>query len=210
MTEHPSPQVAQLMAGIVDDRARMWALVSEVVSRPDTSVAQRLTSGAWVEDMQRSVQWLGDAAERFRPGLVALGEAADAAPVTLESLLAGFDDITSRERTHLAGVIDDLLVQLAAEKRSWSGGDHEHAKTLRLAQHDQLHKRMVPAVQQWCYDALNQQSTPVLSALAKVLVIVLGMETGRDFERAVEGEGFHITDAYVATMSPGPDSPRPE
>ncbi|MEO7588055.1 MAG: hypothetical protein ABIS84_08505 [Arachnia sp.] len=194
MTERPSPDVAQLMAGIVDHRTRMWALVSEVVSRPEQAVVERLVSGAWVADMQDAVQWLGDAAERFSPGLVAVGDAVAATPVTLESLVAGFDAITARDRTHLSAVIQDLLGQLEAEKRSWSAGDQDRAKTLRLAQHDQLHQHVVPAVQQWCYDALNQQSAPVLAVAVKVVAVVLSMETGRDFERGLGGRRFRITD----------------
>ncbi len=194
MTTHSAPDVAQLMAGIVDNRARMWGLVQEVTSRPDEAVLERLTSGRWVEDVQEAVQWLGDAAERFRPGLLAVEAAVGEVPATLESLTAGYEAIIARERTSLTETITDQAGQLAAEKRAWASGDDEYAKTLRLAEHDQLHKRMVPAIQQWCYDALHQQSSPVLSALIKVVVIVLSMETGRDFERGMEGREFRITD----------------
>lgn len=194
MTEHPTPEVALLMAGIVDNRRRMWSLVLEVVARPDSSVVERLNSGAWVTGMQDAAQWLGDAAERFQPGLTALEKTVAATPATLDGLTRGFEAIAAGERTSLTSVIPDLLGQLAAEKRAWAGGDNEHAKTLRLAQHDQLHTRVVPAVQQWCYDALNQHRAPVLSAVMKVVAIVLSMETGRDFERAMEGRSFRITD----------------
>lgn len=180
------------MAGIVDNRIRMWTLVAEAVSRPDASFERRLNSGAWVDDMQEAVQWLGEAAERFRPGLTAVTETSETTPDTVETLRAGFEAIS--QRVSLSGVIEDLLGQLAAERRSWSSGDDEHAKTLRLAEHDQLHTRMVPAVQQWCYGATHQQEAPTLAALVKVVVIVLSMETGRDFERALEGRGFRITD----------------
>ncbi len=182
------------MAGIVESRIRMWELVEEVTARPDETVVERLTSGEWVGGVQEGVQWLGDAAERFRPGLQAVQDAVDSEPVTLESLTAGYTTIISLQRTSLADVLDDLMGQLAAEKRAWASGDDEYAKTLRLAEHDQLHKRMVPAVQQWCYSALHQQSSPVLSSLIKVVVIVLSMETGRDFERGMEGREFRITD----------------
>ena len=182
------------MAGIVDNRIQMWVLVQEVTASPDQGLAERLNSGDWVADMQEAVQWLGDAAERFRPGLIAVSESVEASPATAEGLTAAHDAIVAKERTSFAVVITDLLGQMAAEKRAWSSGDDEYAKTLRLAQHDQLHKRMVPAVQQWCYDALNQQSSPVVTALVKVIVIVLSMETGRDFERGMEGRGFRITD----------------
>lgn len=175
------------MAGIVDQRTQMWTLVSEVVSRPDEGLERRLNSGAWVSDMHDAVQWLGDAAERFHPGLTAVAEAVETTPATVTDLTAGFDALAAQERAALPGVIEDLLMQLAAEKRAWSSGDVEHAKTLRLAQHDQLHKRMVPAVQQWCYDAINQQEASLLTALVKVLAIVLSTETGRDFERVLEG-----------------------
>ena len=194
MTANSTPDVALLMAGIVDNRTRMWELVREVTSRPDDSVVQRLTSGQWIADVQEAVQWLGDAAERFRPGLLAVEAAVHEDPPTLESLTAGHDAIVARERLSLSETISDLMGQLAAEKRAWSSGDDEYAKTLRLAEHDQLHKRMVPAIQQWCYDALHQQDSPVLSSLIKVVVIVLSMETGRDFERQMEGRGFRITD----------------
>ena len=194
MTTHSTPDVAQLMAGIVDNRSRMWGLVQEVSARPDEAVVERLTSGRWVEDVQEAVQWLGDAAERFRPGLLAVEAAVDEGPATLDSLTAGYEAIIARERTSLSVTISDLMGQMAAEKSAWSSGDDEYAKTLRLAEHDQLHRRMVPAIQQWCYDALHQQSSPVLSALIKVVVIVLSMETGRDFERGMEGREFYITD----------------
>lgn len=182
------------MAGIVDNRIRMWELVREVTGEPTDAVVDRLDSGEWTEDVQEAVQWLGDAAERFRPGLLAVEDATAEAPITLATMTAGYDVIISRERTSLAACIDDLMVQLAAEKRAWGSGDDEYAKTLRLAEHDQLHKRMVPAIQQWCYDALHQQESAVLSALIRVVVIVLSMETGRDFERGMEGRGFRITD----------------
>ena len=182
------------MAGIVDNRMRMWSLLNEVVSRPDDVVVDRLNHGEWVDDVQEAVQWLGDAAERFRPGLDAVAETVAASPATLEGLVAAFNAITAGQRVSLPDVITDLTGQLGAEKRSWASGDDDYAKTLRLAQHDQLHKRMVPAVQQWCYVALNQEAAPVLSALVKYAVIVLSMETGRDFERAMEGRGFRITD----------------
>lgn len=182
------------MAGIVEKRTRMWELVEEVTARPDEAVFARLTSGQWIEDVLEAVQWLGDAAERFRPGLLDVEAAVTEGPATLESLTAGYDTIFVRERTSLAGVISDLMGQLAAEQRAWSSGDDEYAKTLRLAEHDQLNTRMVPAIQQWCYDALHQQDSPVLSALIKVVVIVLSMETGRDFERGMEGREFRITD----------------
>ncbi len=182
------------MAGIVDNRMRMWSLLQEVVSRPDDDVVERLNSGDWIADVQDAVQWLGDAAERFRPGLVAVAEAVEVSPATLDGLTTGFDTIAAGQRTSLSDVITDLTEQLAAEKRSWAGGDDEYAKILRLAQHDQLHKRMIPSLQQWCYDALGQQSAPVLAAVVKVAVIVLSMETGRDFERAMEGRGFRIID----------------
>ncbi len=195
MTEHPTPEVAQLMAGIVDNRARMWELVQEVTAQPDQDVVERLVSGEWISDVQEAVQWLGDAAERFRPGLLAVEEAVDDSPMTLASLMAGYNAIVARQRTSLADCISDLMGQLAAERRAWASGDDEYAKTLRLAEHDQLHHRMVPAIQQWCYDALHQQASPVLASLIKVVVIVLSMETGRDFERGMEGREFRITDA---------------
>lgn len=194
VTEHPSPEVAQLMAGIVDNRMRMWSLLQEVVSRPDDLVVERLNSGEWVDDVREAVQWLGDAAERFRPGLDAVKETVAASPATLDGLVAGFDTVSAGQRASLRDVITDLTGQLAAEKRSWASGDDDSAKILRLAQHDQLHKRMVPAIQQWCRIALNQQASPVLSALVKFAVIVLSMETGSDFERAMEGRGFRVTD----------------
>lgn len=186
--------MATLMTGIVNNRIRMWGLVTEVTSRPDHSVVERLTSGAWIADVQDAVQWLGDAAERFRPGLQAVEDAVAERPVTLSDLTAGHETIVARQRLTLSEVIDGLDAQLAAERRAWSSGDVEYAKTLRLAEHDHLHKRMVPALQQWCYDALHQQSSPVLAALIKVVVIVLSMETGRDFERSMDGRGFNITD----------------
>ncbi|MGO1384126.1 MAG: hypothetical protein ACTHU1_04940 [Arachnia sp.] len=194
MITHPTPDVAQLMAGIIENRARMWELIEEVTAAPDDAMVNRLTNGEWVEEMQGAVQWLGEAADRFSPGLKAVETTTDETPVSLERMTAGHEAITARQRTSLPEIISDLQSQLAAEKRAWSSRDDEHAKTLRLAEHDLLHTRMVPAVQQWCYDALHQPSAPVLSALAKVVAVVLSMETGRDFERGMEGRGFRITD----------------
>ena len=87
------------MAGIVENRARMWELVQEVTEQPTNLIVERLASGEWVEDVQEAVQWLGDAAERFRPGLLAAEEAVSAPPVTLAALATGYDVIHSRERT---------------------------------------------------------------------------------------------------------------
>lgn len=182
------------MAGIVDNRITMWQLVQEVTALPDQSVADRLNSDDWVTDMQEAVQWLGESAERFQPGFLAVSQAVDTSPATVESLSAAHASIIAKERTSFAVATSDLLGQMVAEKRAWASGDDEHAKTLRLAQHDQLHKRIVPAVQQWCYDALHQSASPVTTALVKVVVIVLSMETGRDFERSMEGRNFSITD----------------
>ncbi len=182
------------MAGIVENRTRMWELVREVTARPDEAVVERLSSGAWVEDVREAVQWLGEAADRFRPGLLAVEAAVDEGAATLKSLSQGYEAITARESNSLTRMISDLMGQLSAEKRAWASGDDEYAKTLRLAEHDQLHKRMVPAIQQWSYDSLHQQSSPVLSALIQVVSTVLSMETGRDFERGTEGRDFRITD----------------
>lgn len=186
--------MATLMTRVVDNRIRMWTLVTEMTSRPDNNVVQRLTSGEWVNDVRGAVQWLGDSAERFRPGLQAVEDAVAAQPVTLADLTRGYEAIVAGQRHPLEEIISDLDDQLAAERRAWSGGDVEHAKTLRLAEHDQLHKRIVPALQQWSHDALHQQTSPVLAALIKVVVVVLSMETGRDFERGLEGREFRITD----------------
>lgn len=185
------------MAGIVDSRIRIWTLVAEVVSPEDPGPAERLNSGAWVADMHDAVAWLGDLAERFRPALEAVSDTSAIAPAAFRSPSSDSDSIAVLERVGLFPMIESLLVQLAAEKRAWAGGDDEHAKTLRLAQHDQLNKKMVPAVQRWCYDSLNQQDSPALAAFVKVLAIVLSMETGRDYERALGGDDFRISSDII-------------
>lgn len=182
------------MAGIVDSRARMWRLVAEVVSSPGEELATRLNSGTWIADVHEAVGWLGEAAQRFQPGLDAVTDCIAAAPVTAGGLNRGLEATVARDHASVAAAIEDLCVQLAAEQRAWSSGDDDHAKTLRLAQHDLLHSRMVPAVQQWCYAALHQRESPVLGSLAAVLATVLSMETGRDFERGMQGRDFRITD----------------
>lgn len=187
-------EMAALMTGVVDNRIRMWSLVSEMTSRPDDAVVRRLASGEWVADVREAVHWLGDSAERFRPGLQAVEDAMAAHTVTLADLTAGHEAIVAGQRLSLEETISGLDDQLAAERRAWSCGDVEYAKTLRLAEHDQLHKRIVPALQQWSHDALHQQTSPVLAALMKVVAVVLSMETGRDFERGLEGREFRITD----------------
>ena len=186
--------MAQLMSGVVENRIRMWELVQEVTAAPDDRVVERLASGEWVNDMREAAQWLGEAAERFQPGLRGVQTAVDEGSATLESLAAGHDTLVSEESESLVGTISDLMGQLAAERRAWTAGDDEYAKTLRLAQHDQLHKRVVPAIQQWSYDALHQQPSPLLAALVRVVTVVLSMETGRDFERRLGGGEFSITD----------------
>ncbi len=182
------------MAGIVDNRIRLWELVHEVTSRPDQHIVDRLSSGEWIDDVRQAVQWLGEAADRFAPGLTAAEKALEEDAVTLESLMAAHDSIDVRRPVSLSETLADLGGQLAAERRAWASGDDEYAKTLRLAQHDQLHTRVVPAIQQWSSEALHQQHSPVLTALVRVVTVVLSMETGRDFERRLGGGEFSITD----------------
>ncbi len=194
MPTDSTPNVSWLMAGVVDNRIRLWMLVREATSRPDEALVERLDSGEWMDDVRVAARWLGDAAQRFLPGLTSVEAAVKQEPVTLARLIEGYDIIVAGERTSLAESISDLMGQLAAERRAWAAGDDEHAKTLRLAEHDLLHTLMVPAIQQWCHDALHQQSSAVLSALIQVVVIVLSMETGRDFEQGMQGRAFRITD----------------
>lgn len=181
------------MAGIVDSRIRIWTLVAEVVSPEDPGPGRCPDWGVWVADMHDAVQWLGAPAERFGPALESVSQAPADPTTTPGGPPSASDSIAVLEGVGLFPMVDSLLAQLAAEKRAWAGGDDEHAKTLRLAQHDQLNKRVVPAVQQWCYDSLNQQDSPVLGAFVKVLAIVLSMETGRDYERALAGDDFRIS-----------------
>ncbi|PFG34399.1 hypothetical protein [Sanguibacter antarcticus] len=173
------------------DRAASWDAVADVLSPPDAALVERLRSGALTEVWRQGSSWLGDDVHVLTADLMSLDVYSRAAsrrdPADdLADLLADHESLVARDAGVVAPV-RDLAALCREEAIAWAQGDPVHAKSLRVAQHDLVSSRLVPALPELGGRLVRDARANVWRVLGRLVLAILSADTGKDFRRAVLG-----------------------
>ncbi|GAA1644009.1 hypothetical protein [Georgenia ruanii] len=173
------------------DRAGAWDAVADVLEGGERAAA-RLRDGSAAAAWRASSRWLGDDAELFVADLYNLDVyergAARRSPE---------DDVAALGADHAALVAPDAAVvarvrEVAAacrdEAEAWAGGDTATGKSLRLREQELIEGHLVPVLPDLGGRLAREAGMGVWRALGRLVLAVLSVESGRDFQRAVLGE----------------------
>ncbi|RPF25826.1 hypothetical protein EDD32_0239 [Georgenia muralis] len=171
------------------DRAGSWDVVAEILDGPDASLAERLRSGELATRLRLAARWLGGDAEIFAGDLMRLDVHARGA--RRRSLDADLASLAADH--HLLG--DDVpgLVagarQIAAacheEAAAWAAGDTAGGRSLRAREQELIAGRLLPALPDAAGRLARDGASVVTRALGSLVLAVLSVESGRDYQRAV-------------------------
>ena len=173
------------------DRAGAWDAVADVLEGGEHA-AERLRDGSVAAAWRASSRWLGDDAELFVADLYNLDVyARGAARRSLE------DDVAALGADHAALVAPDAAVvthirevaeACRAEAEAWAAGDTATGKSLRLREQELIESHLVPVLPDLGGRLARSAATGVWRALGRLVLAVLSVESGRDYQRAVLGE----------------------
>lgn len=187
-------QVAQTATG----RGAAWDAVADVLSPPDAALVERLRSGALTTIWREGSRWLGDDTHMLTAELMSLDVYARGAvrrdPATdLTDLRAGHEAHVADQRS-LVPAVRELADLCRAEGAAWADGRVDHAKALRASQHEFVENHLVTAANgAGLPDVAGrlacEADANVWRLLGRLMLAILTAETGKDFQRAVLGEG---------------------
>ena len=174
-------------------RARTWDVIADVVDEPGVALVTRLRSGDLVATLTASAAWLGEDTHMLTAELMSLevyARSSSRRPLA--------DDLEEFRTDHAAYVasaglnapIRELAALCRQESGEWEAGDIEAGKTLRAGQRDFLDAHLVPELPELASALATSAAANVWRLLGRVILATLSAETGRDYQRAVLGEGL--------------------
>jgi hypothetical protein len=179
------------VAAAARERAGAWDAVADVLAG-DVRTAQRLRDGSAAAAWRASSRWLGDDAELFVADLISLDVyQRGAARRTVEDDLAALaTDHAALVAPHVAVVahVRDVADACRAEAEAWSAGDPAGGKALRLRQQELIETHLVPVLPDLGGRLVREAGMGVWRALGRLVLAVLSVESGRDYQRAVLGD----------------------
>lgn len=181
-------QVSQVAA----DRAGAWQALAEVLDRPTPQVVDRLRSGALVELWRAGSRWLGDDSQMFTGALMSLDVYARGAARrdAAEDLRSYREEHATHigDGTDLSRRVTDLAATCREEADRWRAGDFGAGRDSRAQQHKTLEGGLAEELLAIGADAGRHASTHLWRTLGKVILALVTVETGRDYQRAVLGD----------------------
>lgn len=187
----PSPDVDMHLADIATDRAAGWRLCTELVSPPTSTFVRRLRDGEIPAMLIRFVAWFGEDSKRF------LAPRLNLETFARSSRHRQFDDdvaTMSAEYSRLwpdglewRGEIRSLIDQIDQEARAWRRGDQTVAKQLRIKEQQHIESALINAIPEWAAQTDVSTTSIVYRTIARILVLYLSFESGRDFDATLYG-----------------------
>lgn len=175
------------------DRAQSWDAVADVLAVPDEALAERLRAGELTDAWRVGARWLGADAELFHADLLTMDVYSRGA--ARRDLAADLDALR-RDHEALVGVhaalaapareVADLCRQ---EADAWAAGDFAGGKALRVRERDVIAERLEPVLPAVAGRLANDGSSGVVRTIGRLLLAVLSVESGKDYQRAVLGDG---------------------
>lgn len=179
-------------------RAEAWEAVADVLSPPDAALVERLRSGALTAIWREGSHWLGDDTHMLTAELMSLDVYARGAlrrdPATdLADLQAGHEAHVA-DQSSLVPAVRELADLCRAEGAAWADGLMDHAKALRASQQEFVENHLVTGASgtglpDVAGRLVRGADANVWRLLGRLMLAILSAETGKDFQRAVLGEG---------------------
>ena len=173
------------------DRAGSWEVVAEVLEPPSPGLVERLRSGEIATELRLAARWLGGDAEIFAGDLMRLdvhSRAArrrsaddDLATLAADHHLLGSDD------SHLAAGARAVAAACRDEAAAWAAGDTAGGRALRAHEQELITDALLPALPDAAGRLAREGVSVVTRALGSLVLAVLSVESGRDYQRAVLG-----------------------
>lgn len=188
------PTFLPKVAESAHERARAWDAVADVLEVPDVALLTRLRSGDLAAIWRQSAAWLGDDTHMLTPELMSLDVYARSAP--RRTLAQDLADFRAGYEEHVAPDVGFLLQirRLAdicrQESQAWSGGDIAQGRALRASQQEFIDAQLVPGLPELGRRLVDDAQVNVWRLLGRLILAILSVETGRDYQRAVLGEGL--------------------
>ncbi|WP_127131782.1 hypothetical protein [Georgenia sp. SYP-B2076] len=173
------------------DRAGSWDAVAEVLTMDEEAVA-RLRAGDQAALWRAGARWLGDDAQIFVGDLLNLDVYARGAE------RRGLDaDVAALARDHATLVAPDAAVvehvrrvaDLCREEAdAWARGDLAGGKALRAREREVIDAHLVPVLPALGGRLAQGAEAKISRTLGRLVLAVLSVESGKDYQRAVLGE----------------------
>ena len=175
-------------------RGRTWDAIADVLEEPGVALVTRLRSGDLVATLTASAAWLGEDTHMLTAELMSLevyARSSSRRPLAgdLEEFRADHAAYVVARST-LISPIRELAALCRQESGAWEAGDLEAGKTLRAGQRDFLDAHLVPELPELASALATSAAANVWRLLGRVILATLSAETGRDYQRAVLGEGL--------------------
>jgi hypothetical protein len=175
------------------DRAGSWDAVAEVLAAPDAAFVERLRTGELATVWRLGARWLGADAELFTRDLMSLdvyargsrrrSPADDLAALREdhERFVAGEGDLVTPVRR-----VADACRQ---EADAWAVGDMAGGRGLRAQERTLIDDALVPALPNVGGRLAQEAGARVSRTLGRLVLAVLSVESGKDYQRAVLEDG---------------------
>ncbi|MFH5824113.1 hypothetical protein [Georgenia sp. AZ-5] len=179
------------MAQAARDRAGSWDAAADVLALDEATVA-RLRDGSLAAAWRAASGWLGDDAELFLADLMSLdvyerGAARRTPEEDLASLRPDHRGIVGDQAAALAGAAREVARLCRAEADAWAGGDLAGGKALRGEERQVIDARLVPVLPALGGRLVREAGVSLWRTLGRLLLAVLSVETGTDYQRSVLG-----------------------
>ncbi|MHB1065447.1 MAG: hypothetical protein ACYC1Z_13335 [Georgenia sp.] len=174
------------------DRARSWDAVADVLTAPDEELTERLRAGELTDAWRAGARWLGADADLFHADLLKMDVYARGA---VRRQVVG--DLAALRRDHealvgadaaLADHARDLAELCRQEAQAWAAGDFADGKALRVRERDLIAEHLEPVLPTLGGRLANEGSTGVVRTIGRLVLAVLSVESGKDYQRAVLGD----------------------
>ena len=172
------------------DRAGSWDAVADVLTMDEDAVT-RLRAGEQAEAWRAGARWLGDDAQMFTGDLLSLdvyarGAARRDLAEDVAALAADHGALVAPDAAVVAHVrrVADLCRE---EAEAWARGDLPGGKALRAREREVIDEHLVPVLPGLGGRLAREASARIWRTLGRVLLAVLSVESGKDYQRAVLG-----------------------
>ncbi|PFG40661.1 hypothetical protein ATJ97_3193 [Georgenia soli] len=171
------------------DRAGSWDAVAEVLARPDEGFVERLRAGEPATVWRLGARWLGADAELLTRDLMSLdvyarGSRRRAPADDLAALRADHDRLVAPEGD-LTAPVREVAEMCRQEAAAWASGDMAGGRALRAEERRRIEERLVPGLPNVGARLALEAEARVSRTLGRLVLAVLSVESGKDYQRAV-------------------------
>lgn len=174
------------------DRAASWDAVADVLAPPDARLAGRLRAGELTDAWRAGARWLGADAELFHGDLLkmdvyARGAGRRSPEADLAALAADHEALVGAD-TAVVAHVRDVAALCREEADAWAAGDFPRGKALRVQERDLIGEHLEPLLPAVGGRLAAEGSSGVVRTIGRLVLAVLSVESGKDYQRAVLGD----------------------